>query len=389
MADRRDLAQLYPSSAFMQRQAERKIPFFAWQYMTGGIGAEDNLRRNTDDLAAIRLMPRYLAGEADTPVIGTSLLGRSLAAPFGVAPMGLNGLIWPGCEKPIARAARDAGLVHVLSTHATQDLTDMKRHSGENGWFQLYPPNDPAMESDLIRKARDAGYDVLVVTVDIPAPTRRDKDIRNGLSVPPKLGLRTLAQMLARPHWLLRLARHGVPHFRNLEPYAPPGLSLDDLGGFLGQILSGHITLERFARIRAQWPGQVIVKGVLDPQEAALYLAAGADGLIVSNHGGRQLDAAPSSAEMLPLIRAHLGPDALIMVDGGVRCGLDIARMLALGANYVFLGRAFMFAATIGDDGPAHLVEVLKAEFFSTLQQVGCPGPMQLPRHLHSTRPPL
>lgn len=382
-----DITQAYPSAAFMKARAERKIPAFAWDYMTGGIGAEVNLHRNTDDIAAVQLMPRYLAGDADRPDIATTILGRPLSAPFGVAPMGLNGLIWPGCEKPIARAAREAGLVHVLSTHATQDLTEMKKHSGENGWFQLYPPNDPEMESDLIRKARAAGYDVLVVTVDIPAPTRRDRDIRNGLSVPPKLGVRTVAQMLARPHWLLRLARHGVPHFRNLEPYAPPGLSLDDLGSFLGQILSGHITLERFARIRAQWPGKVIVKGVLDPEEAARYLEAGADGIIVSNHGGRQLDAAPSSAEMLPLIRAHLGPDALIMADGGIRCGLDIARMLALGANYVFLGRPFLFAATVSDEGPAHLIDVLTQEFFSTLQQLGCARVRDLPRHLHGTKP--
>lgn len=378
-----DRAQRFPSAGFMKVHAAGKIPAFAWDYMTGGIGAEVNLGRNVADLAAVQLMPRYLRGEADRPDITTTRLGPTLAAPFGVAPMGLNGLIWPGCEKPIARAAREGGLVHVLSTHATQDLADMKRHSGDNGWFQLYPPNDPEMESDLIRKARVAGYTVLVVTVDIPAPTRRDRDIRNGLSVPPKLGLRTLRQMAARPHWLLRLARHGVPHFRNLEPYAPPGLSLDDLGSFLGTILSGHITAERLTRIRAQWPGTLFVKGVLDPEEAALYMNAGADGVIVSNHGGRQLDAAPSSAAMLPLVRARLGPDALVMVDGGVRCGLDIARMLALGADYVFLGRPFLFAATTGDDGPAHLVHVLKEEFFSTLQQLGCARPADLPQHLH------
>jgi L-lactate dehydrogenase (cytochrome) len=380
-----DLSRRYPSVAHMTEEARMRIPGFAWDYMTGGIGPEENVRRNVDDLQSVLMTPRYLNGEADIPLMATSLFGAALDAPFGVAPMGLNGLIWPGCEKPIADAARTHNIVHVLSTHATQSLEDMKRHSGGNGWFQLYPPNDPDMESDLIRKAREAGYNILVVTVDIPAPTRRARDIRNGLSVPPQISARTLAHVLARPRWLLRLARHGMPHFRNLEPYAPPSLSITQLGTFLGEILSGHITAERFKRIRDQWPGKLVVKGVLDPDEAAAYVAAGADGLIVSNHGGRQLDAAPSSAAMLPKIRAKLGPDALVMVDGGVRSGLDIARMIALGADYVFLGRPFLFAAAVSDDGPAHLIDVLKQELFGTMQQVGAARLSDLPSFLHHT----
>ncbi|WP_137157612.1 alpha-hydroxy acid oxidase [Rhizobium sp. FKL33] len=378
-----DLSRRYPSVAHMKEEARTRIPGFAWEYMTGGIGPEENVRRNVDDLQAVQMMPRYLNGEADVPLFSTSLFGAQLDAPFGVAPMGLNGLIWPGCEKPIAAAARAQNIVHVLSTHATQSLEDMKRHSGASGWFQLYPPNDPEMESDLIRKAREAGYQVLVVTVDIPAPTRRDRDIRNGLSVPPEITMRTLSHVLTRPRWLLRLAQYGMPHFRNLEPYAPPGLSITQLGAFLGKILSGHITADRLKRIRDQWPGKLVVKGVLDPDEAAIYMAAGADGVIVSNHGGRQLDAAPSSAAMLPKIRAKLGPEALVMVDGGVRSGLDIARMIALGADYVFLGRPFLFAAAVSDEGPAHLIDVLKQELFGTMQQVGAATLSDLPSFLH------
>jgi L-lactate dehydrogenase (cytochrome) len=378
-----DLSRRYPSVAHMKEEARRRIPGFAWDYMTGGIGPEENVRRNVDDLQAVQMMPRYLNGEADIPLISTSLFGAQLDAPFGVAPMGLNGLIWPGCEKPIADAARAHNIVHVLSTHATQSLEDMKRHSGANGWFQLYPPNDPEMERDLIRKAREAGYQVLVVTVDIPAPTRRDRDIRNGLSVPPEITGRTVSHVLTRPRWLLRLAQYGMPHFRNLEPYAPPGLSITELGAFLGKILSGHITAARLKRIRDQWPGKLVVKGVLDPNEAAAYFAAGADGVIVSNHGGRQFDAAPSSAAMLPKIRATLGPDALVMIDGGVRSGLDIARMIALGADYVFLGRPFLFAAAVSDAGPAHLIDVLKQELFGAMQQVGAATLSDLPSFLH------
>lgn len=367
----------------MQDKARWHIPGFAWDYMIGGIGVEENLRRNIDDLQKVLFMPRYLS-DAPAPDITTKLFGHDFAAPFGVAPIGLAGLQLPGCEVPIAKAAQAHNIVHVLSTHATTSLEKMKPHSGRNGWFQLYPPNDPKMEADIIERAKRAGYDVLVVTVDIPAPTRRARDIRNGLSVPPEFGIRTGLHMLARPSWLMRLAKHGIPTFENLTPYAPKGLSIKEFGAFLGKILAGHITPERFKRIRDQWPGKVIVKGVLDPEEAAAYLALGADGIVVSNHGGRQLDAAPSSISMLPLIRKRVGKDALVMADGGIRSGLDIARMIALGADYVLLGRPFIFSiAAIGDEGPAHLIDVLKQELAGTMAQMGCGKLSDLHKFLH------
>jgi L-lactate dehydrogenase (cytochrome) len=373
----------FPSVPHMMAKARWRIPGFAWDYMIGGIGVEENVRRNVDDLQQVLFMPRYL-GVASAPVIKTTILGQAFDAPFGVAPIGLAGLQFPGCEVPIATAARAHNIAHVLSTHATISLEKIKPHTGPNGWFQLYPPNDPAMETDMIERAKRAGYEVLVVTVDIPAPTRRARDIRNGLSVPPEFGLRTGLHMLSRPHWLLRLARHGIPTFENLTPYAPKGLSIKEFGAFLGRILAGHITPDRFKRIRDQWPGKVIVKGVLDPEEAAAYLALGADGIVVSNHGGRQLDAAPSSISMLPLVRARVGKDALVMADGGIRSGLDIARMIALGADYVLLGRPFIFSvAAIGDEGPAHLIDVLKQELAGTMAQMGCATLGDLPKFLH------
>lgn len=373
----------FPSIPHMKARARWRIPGFAWDYMTGGIGLEENVRRNTDDLQQIQFMPRYLSAAPD-PDISTTILGQRLSAPFGVAPVGLAGLQWPGCEPPIARAARSHNILHVLSTHATQSLEKMKQHSGPVGWFQLYPPRDAKMETDMIERAKRSGYEVLVVTVDIPGVTRRDRDIRNGLSVPPQFDARTVFHAAMRPHWLLRLARHGIPHFENLEPYAPKGQTIKEFYDFLGSVLSNHITAERFKQIRDQWPGKVVIKGVLDPDEAAAYMALGADGIIVSNHGGRQLDAAPSSVSMLPHIRKRLGPDALVMVDGGVRSGLDIARMIALGADYVFMGRPFIFSvAAVGDDGPAHLIDVLKQELRGTMWQLGCPRLSDLPGFLH------
>jgi L-lactate dehydrogenase (cytochrome) len=367
----------------MKDKARWHIPGFAWDYMTGGIGVEENVRRNSDDLQKVLFMPRYLSA-APAPVIKTRMLGQDFDAPFGVAPVGLAGLQIPGCEVPIGAAARSGNIVHVLSTHATISLEKIKQHTGPNGWFQLYPPNDPAIETDLIERARRAGYGVLVVTVDIPGPTRRARDIRNGLSVPPEFGIRTGLHMLARPSWLMRLAKHGIPHFENLEPYAPKGLSIKEFGAFLSKIMAGHITAERFKRIRDQWPGKLIVKGVLDPEEAAEYLSLGADGIVVSNHGGRQLDAAPSTISMLPLVRKRVGKDALVMADGGIRSGLDIARMIALGADYVLMGRPFIYAiAAIGDRGPAHLVDVLKQELAGAMTQMGCPTLADLPKFLY------
>jgi L-lactate dehydrogenase (cytochrome) len=373
----------FPSIPHMQEKARWRIPGFAWEYMIGGIGVEENVRRNVDDLQKVLFMPRYLS-DAAAPDITTTLFGQPLAAPFGVAPIGLAGLQIPGCEVPIAKAARAHEIVHVLSTHSTTSLEKIKPHAGPNGWFQLYPPNNPKMETDIIERAKRAGYEVLVVTVDIPAPTRRARDIRNGLSVPPEFGIRTGLHMLARPTWLMRLAKHGIPTFENLTPYAPKGLSIKEFGAFLGRILAGHITPERFRRIRDQWPGKVIVKGVLDPEEAATYLALGADGIIVSNHGGRQLDAAPSAASMLPAIRKRVGKEAVVMADGGIRSGLDIARMIALGADYVLMGRPFIFSiAAIGDEGPAHLIDILKQELAGTMAQMGCAKLADLPDFLH------
>lgn len=377
----------FPSVEHMKRSARWHIPNFAWEYLIGGIGSEANVHRNIDDLQQVLFMPRYIR-DAQNVNIQTTLFGKTFDAPFGAAPVGLAGLQVPGCEVHIAGAARSENVLQVLSTHATTALEKIRSSAGSNGWFQLYPLNDPEMESDLIRRAAKAGYEVLVVTVDIPVSTRRDRDIRNGLSVPPEFGIRNAVQMMMRPTWLMRLARYGIPHFENLEPYAPKGLSLTEFGEFLDRVLAGHITQERFKRIRDQWQGRIVVKGILSPEEAQHYIALGADGIVVSNHGGRQLDAAPSSVSMLPLVREKLGKDAVILVDGGVRTGLDIARMIALGADYVLMGRPFMYSiGAIGNAGPQHLIEVLKAELTGTLGQLGCRSLEELSGFLHKPSP--
>jgi L-lactate dehydrogenase (cytochrome) len=363
------LDRRFPDAAAMEAAAVARIPGFVRGYLQGGIGGEACLARNRAALDAVRLVPRYLVEDAE-PDLSVTVAEATWDAPFGVAPLGLGGLIWPGAEAAIARAAGAAGIGHVLSTYATTAMERIAPLAGPGAAFQLYPPADPAMEADLIERAGASGYRVLMVTVDIPGPTRRRRDILSGLVVPPRFGARTLMEIMACPRWAFGMARGGVPAFETLAPYFPKG-GAAGAAEFLGRMMQGHIGPARLSRIRAAWPGRLIVKGVLGADDAAEALALGADGVVVSNHGGRQLDAAPAAPEVLPGIRARLGDGALILADGGVRSGLDIARMIALGADAVLVGRPFLHAAAAGPRGPAHLAAVLCAELRATMIQLG------------------
>ena len=375
----------YSCVAHMEAAAQRRIPGFVWDYLFNGISRGVSVRKNRDDLDTVELMPRYLQ-EADQPNLRCRLFGKEYNAPFGVAPMGLSGLVWPNAERILAQAAKEHNIPYTLSTVATITLEETRKIAGENAWFQLYTPQEPEVRQDLLRRCREAGYETLLVTVDVPFKTRRDHDIRNGLSVPPGFDLKTLWQMTSHPEWALRMLRAGVPQFVNLKPYHDAGQSknvgrsIRESTKFIEERMGQHITAERFAEIRDLWPGKLVVKGVLDPEEAKAYMALGADGLLVSNHGGRQLDAAPTAVSVLPQIRAAVGPDVPLLADGGVRTGLDIARMLALGADFVLMGRPFLFAVAAMDTlGGEHVINVLKAELQSTMGQLGCPTLRELP----------
>ncbi len=381
-----NIEKQFPSIAYMERAAARRMPKFVHDYLEGGIGTERCVTRNKAALNDVLLMPRYIA-DAQRPRLHTSVLGQQFDAPFGVAPLGLAGLLWPDAERLLAAAARQHNLPFILSTYACASLERIKPVAGPSGWFQYYPSDNPTIEQDLLDRCKVAGYKTLVLTVDIPVETRRDRDIRNGVSVPPRFDLRTLWQIMTHPTWALNMLRAGVPQFESLTPYYSEGSgsAIKASVDFIHNSMKGHITAKRFAAIRAAWDGDLLVKGVLAADEAAAYVGLGADGVMVSNHGGRQFDAAPTPVDVLPAMRAALGPDALIFADGGVRNGLDIARMLALGANFVLLGRPFMYAlAAIGRKGPAHAMHILKAELHMTMAQMGCVSVDQLPSFLHS-----
>ena len=370
---RRPIEQRFPSIAAMERAAVRRIPKFASDYMVGGIGREVGRDRNIAELDKVRFTPRYVIDYETPPDITSKIFGKTWAAPFGPGPVGLTGLMWPRAQIHIARAAAEHKVPIGLSTYGTETIEDAAATAGESLWFQLYPIENIDIEQDIIARYRAVGGDVLLVTVDIPQSTRRERDLGNGLAVPPRQDVITYWQAATHPRWALETLRHGTPKFKTVLRYVPPGTPAQSSMQMLGSLSAGHVGPERLRRYRDEWKGKLVVKGVLHPDDVRMCLDMGVDGIVVSNHGGRQLDGAITAPEVLPQIRQLVGGRMAILADGGVRTGLDIARMLALGADHVLLGRALTFAvAAAGPKGPALALQILKEEFANVISQVGC-----------------
>ncbi len=371
-----DLDRKYPCVEDMKKGAKQRMPRFVFDYLYGGIDQEHCKARNKRDLNDIHLMPTYGLGyknKASSPDYSRILWGKQYDAPFGVAPLGLSGLMWHGSEAYLAAAARAHNIPYILSTFGNSSMESIRPIGGDNAWFQFYPPNDREMEDDMIRRAKETGYEVMVVTVDVPVKPRRIRDIRNGLAVPPKIDLKTIMQCATKPTWSLRVLFKGIPEFENMSPYYKAASNMMQSAEFVSSVMDGHITLDRLKHIRDAWPGKLLIKGVLSIEDAKAYLKAGADGLIISNHGGRQFDSAPSAVSVLPGLRSALGKNAVLIADGGIRTGMDIARMMALGADFVLLGRPFMYAvAAMGEAGTDHIMTILKEELSGSMGQLGC-----------------
>ncbi|NNF54023.1 MAG: alpha-hydroxy-acid oxidizing protein [Acidimicrobiales bacterium] len=375
----------FPAIADLERRAKRRIPHFAWEYLHSGTGNDEAVARNTAALERITFVPQLLRGPF-APATETSLFGVNYSAPIGMAPIGMAGLIWPGSDLSLPRAAADRRIPFVLSTVGTQAPEIVGPLSGGMGWFQLYPPRDLELREQLIQRAAAAGFTTLVVTADVPSPSRRERQRKAQIRVPPTIGPRLVSQAALRPAWSREILRHGLPRFRTLEAYVDQA-TMRNTAGFVGASLGGTLSFAYLAEIRDQWDGPLVVKGILDPNDAQRCVDTGADAIQVSNHGGRQLDGAVAAIDALPAIVARLGGSVPVLFDSGVRSGLDVARAIALGASFVFCGRAFMYGVgALGNDAAGHAFDILHDDLVNVMSQTGCATLSQLPSSLSSER---
>ena len=362
----------YPSVDHLHKEARKRLPKFSYDYVDGGSGAGIGLKRNRKALDAITLTPRYITDWKKVEM-GVELFGEKYGRPFGIAPMGLASLQYPRAELAFARAGRKVNIPTSLSTACTVDIEDFGALAGENGWFQLYPPKSQEINDDLIDRAHNSGFKALMVTVDVPARGWRPRDMYNGLALPPRITLESLFNSAIRPRWSLNTLINGIPHFKTLGRYSN-NKSMRGMAEFVGEQLGQMVTSDRLKRIRDHWKGPLIIKGVMHPDDAKQAMKIGYDGILVSNHGGRQMDASPAPVEVLPDIVEAVGEKVTVMVDSGFSSGLDIVRGLALGAQFVFCGRAFMWGlSALGEKGVDHVVDLLTDEITLALTQIGCP----------------
>lgn len=345
--------------------ARRKIPHFLFEYLDGGSYGESTLRRNASDLEAISLRQRVLRDVSSIDT-STALYGQRMSMPVILAPIGLAGLNARRGEVQAARAAEAAGIPFCLSTLSVCPLAEVVSAMVRPPWFQLYMIRDQAFMIALLAQAQALNCSTLVLTVDMPVPGSRYRDIRSGLASAPGLpgALRRVGQALLRPQWAWDVGILGRPHvLGNVAPVLGAHSGLEDFFAWMRQNFDARVSWADIEWVRSRWNGPLILKGILDPQDAIEAVNAGVDGIVVSNHGGRQLDGVLSSARALPPIVDAVGDRLTVLVDGGIRSGLDVVRMLALGAKGVLLGRAWVYAlAARGEAGVTHVLELLAAE---------------------------
>jgi L-lactate dehydrogenase (cytochrome) len=358
------------SATDFREAARRRLPRFLFDYADGGAYAEETLRRNVSDLAGIALRQRVLKDVA-TIDLTTSLFGREIALPVALGPVGISGMYARRGELQAARAARATGIPMCLSTVSICPIEDVAT-AADPFWFQLYVIRDRGFMKDLIARAKAAGASAMVFTVDMPVPGARYRDAHSGMSGP-NAPLRRMLQAIGKPSWSWDVGLRGRPHtLGNLIPVLGKDSGLNDYMGWLGTNFDPSIQWKDLDWIRAEWDGPLIIKGILDPEDAREAAAIGANGIVVSNHGGRQLDGVLSSARALPAIADAVGDQLTVLADGGVRNGLDVVRMLALGAKGVLLGRAWVYAlAAQGETGVARLLELIAKEMTVAMTLTG------------------
>lgn len=348
-----------------------RLPHFLFEYLDGGSYDEVTLAANRHDLRAVKLRQRVLRDVSNLD-LSTDLFGQRWSLPVGLGPIGLAGMYARRGEIQAARAARAAGVPFTLSSLSVCPVREVARELQSPFWLQLYIIKDRGFVRDLLAQASEAKCSALLLTVDLPVSGSRYRDYRSGLSGGTRL--RRAAQAFARPAWAWDVGLFGRPHsLGNLEPVLGKNSGLEDYFGWIGANFDASITWDDVAWVREHWDGPLIIKGILEPDDARIAVAKGVDGIVVSNHGGRQLDGVSSTARALPSIVEAVAGKLPVLVDGGVRSGLDVVRMLALGADFVLLGRAWAYAlAGRGEAGVAHVLKLIEAEMRVAMALTGC-----------------
>lgn len=372
----------YPSVQDLKAKAKKRIPKFAFDYLEGGCNEDINLARNKADLQEVKLMPNYLKKFAGHDMT-VNLFGHKYDAPFGISPIGLQGLIWPNSPEILAKAAFKNNIPYILSTVSTSSIERIATLSEGRAWFQLYHPTKNELRDDIIKRLQAVQCPVLVVLVDVPSFGFRPRDIRNGLAMPPKMSVKNILQVMGKPLWGIETLRAGIPGFATLKPYMPRNLNMSKLGQFMNQTFAGRIDVDKIKPIREMWKGALVLKGIVNEEDALKAISLGVDGIIISNHGGRQIDAGESSIKPLKNLADKYGHQIKVMIDSGLRSGPDIARCLASGACFTFMGRPFMYGVgALGKQGGEHTIGILKAQLQQVMEQLGCEKIEDLPVHL-------
>jgi (S)-mandelate dehydrogenase len=357
----------------LKRMAKRRLPKIMFDFIEGGVEDEVGLTTNAKAFRDIRLVPRYY-NDTSKRTQKATLFGREYASPFGIAPTGMAGAFQQGAERFLSQAANDADVPYLMSGASNVSMEDGAKLAPRNLWYQIYGARDRTFQLDLVKRATDLGLSTIAVTCDVPVSSNRERNRRNGFVRPLRMTLPTILEAMLHPEWVINYFRTGgLPMLANWERYAPAGSTADQVADiFAKQTPDASQTWKDLEAIRSAWSGKLLVKGIMHPEDARTAIGMGVDGLIVSNHGARQLDNMPSSLEMLPMIRTALGPDVPLLLDSGVRRGSDIVAALCLGANFVLTGRATLYGATAGGlAGVKKAISILQREVDLVMGQIG------------------
>jgi (S)-mandelate dehydrogenase len=355
----------------LRRLAKRRLPRSVFDFFDGGAEDETTLAGNRAAFERVRLRPKVLV-DVKTVDSGVELFGIRANLPMAIAPTGGIGCGRPEADLMLARAARAAGIPFTLATPATCSIEEVAQKAGGRLWFQLYVLKNRKFREGLVRRAQASGFEALLVTVDLAVGGKRERDLRNDFVAPFSPSWRNARDVLFKPAWLLDIARHGIPTMKNLEGMTRSSTKITDIAASVGRELDAGFDWEQLDRIRELWPGKLLLKGIARADDARRALAMGCDGVVVSNHGGRQLDGAVATLDALPEVARAVGEKMTVLLDGGVRRGVDLVKARALGAEGVLTGRATLYGVMAGGEpGARRAIDILAGEFERALQLCG------------------